>query len=313
MNNTSAVIIRNDPLFDQLVPRDAVVEKLLDGHKWTEGPAWDKKSGYLLFSDIPNNAIFKWQEGKGESLFMQPAGYSGKEPFTGREPGTNGLTFDSSGRLVACEHGDRRISRLEADGKTKTTIVDKFEGKKFNSPNDLVYSSKGDLYFTDPPYGLPKQMDDPARELDYCGVYLLNSKGKLSLLTREITRPNGIALSPDEKKLYVACSDPEKAVWMVYDLKPDGTITNGKIFFDTTEWARAKKPGLPDGMKVDMKGNLFATGPGGVHVFSPEGKLLGTFDTGVPTANVAWGDDGSTLYITANTTLLRVRLTTRGF
>ncbi len=311
--NTSAVIIRNDPLFDQLVPRDAAVEKLLDGHQWTEGPAWDKKSGYLLFSDIPNNAIFKWQEGKGETLFMQPAGYSGKEPFTGREPGTNGLTFDSSGRLVACEHGDRRISRLEADGKTKTTIVDKFEGKRFNSPNDLVYSSKGDLYFTDPPYGLPKQMDDPARELDYCGVYLLNSKGKLSLLTREITRPNGIALSPDEKKLYVACSDPEKAVWMVYDLKPDGTVTNGKIFFDATEWARAKKPGLPDGMKVDMKGNLFATGPGGVHVFSPEGKLLGTFDTGVPTANVAWGNDGSTLYITANTTLLRVKLTTRGY
>lgn len=310
---SAAKIVRHDPAFDKLVSANVLVEKLVDGHKWAEGPVWNRKDGYLLFSDIPNNAIFQWREGKGESLFMQPAGYTGKEPFTGREPGTNGLTYDSEGRLVACEHGDRRVSRLEADGKTKTTLADKYDGKRLNSPNDLVYKSNGDLYFTDPIYGLPKGAEDPARELDFCGVYRLSPSGKLTLLTKEITRPNGIAFSPDEKKLYVASSDPDKAIWMVYDVQPDGTIANGKVFFDATAWAKEKRPGLPDGMKVDKDGNIFATGPGGVHVFSPEGKLLGTFDTGVPTANVAWGNDGSTLYITANTALLRVKLNTKGF
>src|SRR5262245_36425839 len=314
--DSAAKIVSLDPAFDKLVPPGANVEKLVDGHKWVEGPLWNRKDGYALFSDIPNNAIIKWQEGKGESVFMQPAGYTGKEPFTGREPGTNGLTYDSEGRLVACEHGDRRVSRLEADGKTKTTLADKYDGKRLNSPNDLVYKSNGDLYFTDPIYGLPKGADDPARELDFCGVYILSPKekgGKLTLLTKEITRPNGIAFSPDEKKLYVASSDPDKAIWMVYDVEPDGTIANGKVFFDATAWAKEKRPGLPDGMKVDKDGNLFATGPGGGLVFSPEGKPLGTFDPGVPTANVGWGGDGSTLYITANTALLRVKLNTKGF
>ncbi|MGH9848025.1 MAG: SMP-30/gluconolactonase/LRE family protein [Blastocatellia bacterium] len=304
-------IVRSDPRFDKLVPAGAKVEKLAEGHRWTEGPVWNRKENYLLFSDIPNNAIYKWQEGKGESLFLQPAGYSGSAPFTGKEPGTNGLIYDAEGRLVSCDHGDRRVARLNDDGKTKTTLVDRFEGKRLNSPNDLVYKSNGDLYFTDPPYGLPKQ-DDPSRELDFCGVYRLAKNGKLTLLTKEITRPNGIAFSPDEKKLYVACSDREKAVWMAYDVKPDGMLANGKVFFDATAWAKEKRPGLPDGLKVDKDGNLFATGPGGVHVFAPDGKLLGTFDTGVPTANVAWGDDGSTLYITANTALLRVKLATKG-
>lgn len=310
--NSAARIVRLDPAFDKLVPADARVEKLVDEHQWTEGPVWNRKEGYLLFSDIPNNAIIKWQEGKGESVFLQPAGYSGKAPFTGHEPGTNGLIYDSEGRLVACDHGERRVYLLEADGKTKKTLADKYNGKRLNSPNDLIYKSNGDLYFTDPPYGLPKQMDDPGRELDFCGVYRLSKDGKLTLLTKEITRPNGIALSPDEKKLYVASSDPDKAIWMVYDVQPDGTIANGKVFFDATAWAKEKRPGLPDGLKVNKDGNLFATGPGGVHVFSPDGKHLGTFDTGAPTSNVAWGNDGSTLYITANTALLRVKLNTKG-
>ncbi|HKQ72197.1 MAG TPA: SMP-30/gluconolactonase/LRE family protein [Blastocatellia bacterium] len=308
----AAKIVSLDPAFDKLVPASAKVEKLVDGHKWVEGPVWNRKEGYLLFSDIPNNAIIKWQEGKGESVFMQPAGYTGKDPFTGKEPGTNGLTYDSEGHLVACEHGDRRVSRLEADGKTKKTLADKYNGKRLNSPNDLTYKSNGDLYFTDPIYGLPQQEKDPARELDFCGVYRLSKDGKLTLLTKEITRPNGIALSPDEKKLYVASSDHDKAIWMVYDAHSNGTISNGKVFFDATAWVKEGRPGLPDGMKVDKDGNLFATGPGGVLVFSPEGKHLGTFDTGVPTANVGWGGDGSTLYITANTALLRVKLNTKG-
>jgi gluconolactonase len=305
-------IVSLDPRFNRIAPADVKVEKLAGGYKWAEGPVWNRKESFLLFSDIPNNSIIKWRAGEGASVFMNPSGYTGKEPFEGREPGTNGLTYDSSGRLVACEHGDRRVSRLEADGKTKTTLADRFEGKRLNSPNDLVYKSNGDLYFTDPIYGLPKGADDPRRELDFCGVYRLSKDGKLTLLTKEITRPNGIAFSPDEKKLYVASSDREKAIWMVYDVKSDGTITNGRIFFDSTSWVKEGRKGLPDGMKVDKDGNLFATGPGGVHVFTPDAKHLGTFDTGVPTANCGWGDDGSTLYITANTDLLRVKLNTKG-
>jgi gluconolactonase len=308
----AATIVRKDPRFDKLVPADAKVEKLVDGYVWVEGPVWNKKESYLLFSNIPKNEIIKWQEGKGASQFLSPSGYSGKEPFTGREPGTNGLTYDAEGRLVMCQHGDRRIARLDADGKTITGLADKYEGKRLNSPNDLVYHSNGDLYFTDPPYGLPKNWDDPGRELDFCGVYRLGKNGKLTLLTKELTRPNGIAFSPDEKKLYVASSDPDKAIWMVYDVNPDGTIANGKVFFDATAWAKEKKPGLPDGMKIDKDGNLFASGPGGLHVFAPDGTLLGTFDTGVPTSNCSWGDDGSTLYITANTALLRVKLNAKG-
>ncbi|MBS1786931.1 MAG: SMP-30/gluconolactonase/LRE family protein [Acidobacteria bacterium] len=304
-------IVRLDPAFDKLVPADAKVEKLAEGYAWTEGPVWNKKDGYLLFSNIPGNEIIKWQQGTGASQFLHPSGYSGKDPFTGKEPGTNGLTYDAQGKLVMCQHGDRRIARLEADGKI-IAVAAIFNGKRFNSPNDLVYDSKGNLYFTDPIYGLPKGADDPGREMDYCGVYRVDKNGKITLLTKEITRPNGIALSPDEKKLYVASSDPDKAIWMVYDLKSDGTIANGKVFFDATAWAKEGKPGLPDGMKIDKGGNLFATAPGGLHVFSPDGKHLGYFDTGVPTANCAFGDDGSTLYITANTALLRVKLTTKG-
>lgn len=305
-------IVRLDPAFDKLVPPDAKVEKLAEGYNWVEGPVWNRRENYLLFSDIPSNSIYKWKEGEGASLFLKPSGYTGKEPFQGKEPGTNGLTYDSEGRLVACEHGDRRVSRLEADGKTKTTLADRYQGKRLNSPNDLTYRSNGDLYFTDPIYGLPKGADDPQRELDFCGVYRLSKDGKLTLLTKEITRPNGIAFSPDEKKLYVASSDPDKAIWMVYDIQPDGTTANGKVLFDATAWVKEGKQGLPDGMKVDRDGNLFATGPGGVHVFSPQGKLLGTFDTGVPTANCSWGNDGSTLYITADKALLRVKLSTKG-
>ena len=304
--------IRLDPRFDAIVPSNAETEKLAGGYQWTEGPLWNRKENFLLFSEIPSNSILKWKEGEGVSVFMRPSGYTGKDRFEGIEPGTNGLTYDTQGLLVACEHGDRRVTRLEADGKTKTTLADRYNDKRLNSPNDLVYKANGDLYFTDPIYGLPKGADDPRRELDFCGVYRLTKDGKLTLLTKEITRPNGIAFSPDEKKLYVASSDPEKAIWMVYDVNADGNISNGKVFFDSTSWVKEGKKGLPDGMKVDKDGNLFATGPGGVIVFSPDGKHLGTFDTGVPTSNCAWGNDGSTLYITANYDLLRIKLNTRG-
>jgi len=303
-------IVRLDPRFDLLVPRDAVLEKVAGGFAWVEGPVWDRKVGYLLFSDIPNNSVFKRQEGAGVSLFLKPSGYTGEAVFEGREPGSNGLAFDSDGRLVLCEHGDRRIARLEADGR-KTTLADRYEGKRLNSPNDLVFKTNGDLYFTDPPFGLPKAFDDPAKELDFSGVYRLSTSGQLSLLTRDIKAPNGIAFSPDEKTLYVSNADPNAAVWMAYHVRDDGTLGSGRVFFDATSWTRAKR-GVPDGMKIDKDGNIFAAGPGGIHVFAPNGTHLGGIETGLATSNAAWGDDGSVLYITASTAIYRIRLSTTG-
>ncbi len=309
---TLGTIERKDPKFDALIPKDASVEILAGGFEWAEGPVWDKKHGFLLFTDIPNNRVMKWSPKDGLSEFLKPSGYTGTAPFKGREPGANGLTFDSAGTLILCQHGDRRISKLAPDGKSFVTLVDKYMGKRLNSPNDLVYNKAGDLYFTDPPYGLPEQMKDPGKELDFQGVYRLSAKGELTLLTKDMSRPNGIAFSPDEKILYVANSDPDKAVWMAFPVKADGTLEAGKVFFDSTEAFKAKKPGLPDGMKVDQKGNVFATGPGGVYVFAPDGTHLGTLATGVPTANCGWGDDGSTLYITADKQLVRIKTTTKG-
>jgi gluconolactonase len=303
-------IERLDPRFDKLIAKDTQMEKLTDGFDWSEGPVWDKKGGYLLFSDIPKNMIWKWSEKEGKSSFLKPSGYSGKEPFTGKEPGSNGLLLDKQNRLVMCQHGDRRVARREADG-TITTLADKYMGKRLNSPNDGVYHSNGDLYFTDPPYGLPLIEKDPGKELDFQGVYKLTPKGELTLLTKEMSRPNGIALSPDEKTLYVANSDSAKAIWMAFPVKADGTLGKGKVFFDSTKWV-ASKLGAPDGMKVDQAGNIFATGPGGVLVFAPDGTHLGTLATGVRTANCGWGDDGSTLYITADKNLVRIKTTTKG-
>jgi gluconolactonase len=306
----AAKIIRLDPRFDALVPRDAVPEKVADGFAWVEGPVWNRTGGYLLFSDIPNNSVFKWKAGAGVSLFLKPSGYTGSAPFEGREPGSNGLTFDSAGRLVLCEHGDRRIARLEKDGG-KTTLADRYEGKRLNSPNDAVFKSNGDLYFTDPPFGLPRTFDDPHRELDFCGVYRLSTNGTLTLLTKDIKAPNGIAFSPSEKTLYITDVDPNRSAWLAYDVTDEGTITNGRVFFDATAWTKTKQ-GAPDGLKVDKDGNLFAAGPGGLYVFAPDGTHLGNIELGVPTANCAWGDDGAVLYITAGTALYRIALNTKG-
>ena len=307
---TFGKIKRLDPRFDKLIPLNAELEKLAEGFAWSEGPIWIKDGGYLLFSDIPNNLSRKWKEGEGLSVYMQPSGYTGATK-RGGEPGTNGLTVDSQGRLTMCEHGDRRITRLE-HGK-KTVLADKFEGKRFNSPNDLTYNSKGDLYFTDPPYGLEKNWDDPARELDFCGVYRLSKDGQLSAVIKDLTRPNGLAFSPDEKHLYIAVSDnPNNAVYMIYDVNSDGTVTNGRKFFDASDWAKASRPGAPDGMKVDKDGNLWATGPGGIYVFAPDATLLGNIDTGERTANLNWGEDGSTLFVCADAYLGRIKTGTKG-
>lgn len=305
-----AGIVRHDPRLDALVPKHAKLEKLADGFDWSEGPVWDASRKRLLFSDIPKNMIWEWSQGSGLKPFLKPAGYTGASK-RGGESGCNGLAFDSKGRLILCQHGDRRVAKLNDDGKTFTTIADRYRGRRFNSPNDLVFKSNGDLYFTDPPYGLEKGQDDPARELDFCGVYRVRSDGQVTLLTKEITRPNGIGFSPDEKTLYVACSDPKMAIWMAYAMKSDGTLGEGKIFHDCTKQV-GKYKGLPDGLKLDTLGNLFATGPGGVSVFTPQADYLGRIDPGHATANCGWGEDGATLFLTANKTLYRIKLQSRG-
>jgi gluconolactonase len=306
---TIGKIHRLDPRLDMLLAPDARIEVIASGFDWSEGPLWIKDGGYLIFSDIPRNSVMKWKEGEGVSLYIKPSGFTGVGDY-GREPGSNGLTLDLQGRLVSCEHGDRRVSRLEPAGG-KRTLVDNYQGKRLNSPNDVVFRSNGDMYFTDPPYGLPGNWDDPRRELDFCGVFRLARDGHLSLLTGEMTRPNGLAFSPDETTLYVAQSDPKRAIWMAFPVKADGMISPGRVFADVTEMV-GKYPGLPDGMKVDRNGNVFATGPGGVHVFAPDGKTLGRIETGEATANCAWGDDGSTLYIAADMYICRVKTKTKG-
>jgi gluconolactonase len=306
---TIGSVVREDARLDALVSSEAPIEVLASGFEWAEGPVWFSDGGYLLFSDIPNNAIHRWSEAEGLTLWMQPSGYTGVVDY-GAEPGSNGLTRDPQGRLVLCEHGDRRVSVLTENGG-KLSLADRYQGKRLNSPNDVVFKSDGAMYFTDPPYGLPNRWDDPLRELDYCGVYRLSPAGELTLLTAEMSRPNGLAFSPDEKTLYVANSDPERAVWTAYDVQPDGSLEGGRVFADVTPLYGAL-PGLPDGMKVDQHGNLFATGPGGVHVYDPSGELLGRIDPGVATANCAWGEDGSTLFLASDMYVCRIRTLTRG-
>ncbi|GIW84575.1 MAG: gluconolactonase [Gemmataceae bacterium] len=303
-------IERKDPRIDALIPKDAVIEVLAAGFKWTEGPVWDKKNNALLFTDIPNNRVMIWSEREGVKTYLEPSGYTGKNKFTGYEPGANGLAFDKDGHLILCQHGDRRIARYK--NGTFETIVDRYMGKRFNSPNDLVFARNGDLYFTDPPYGLPQGVKDPAKELDFQGVFRLSAKGELTLLTKEMSRPNGIGLSPDEKTLYVANSDPERAVWIAFPIKDDGTLGPGKVIHDATAEVKAGKPGLPDGLKVDQKGNIFATGPDGVFVFAPDFTYLGKIVIGDRNANCAFGNDGSVLYICANDKIVRIKTTTKG-
>lgn len=297
-------IHRIDPRFDAIVGKDAHLEKIADGFDWSEGPVWQKSDKRLLFSDIPKNMIWQWSKDTGLKPFLHHSGYTGSQK-RGGESGCNGLALNADGKLVLCQHGDRRVALLNEDGKTFTTLADRYEGKRFNSPNDLVFHSNGDLYFTDPPYGLEKGPSDPQRELNFCGVYRLGKNGKVTLLTKEMSRPNGIGLSPDEKTLYVANSDPARAHWMAYPLNADGTLGNGKVFYDVTRHV-GKMPGLPDGLKLDKQGNLYATGPGGVWVLTPQAELLGRIDPECATANCGWGEAGSTLFLTADKTLCRI-------
>ena len=315
-------IERLDPALDQIIPGQPALEKVATGFTWTEGPVWIP-AGYLLFADIPSNSIRKWAPGAGVSVFLQPSGYKGATPYGGKEPGSNGMTLDRSGRLTVAGHAHRDVWRLETlDPKGQVTVLaDSYEGKKLNSPNDLVYKSDGSLYFTDPPYGLPTQSDnDPIKELQMSGVYRIPkafdqkpgtapARNQLQLLSKDLPRPNGIAFSPDEKYLYVDNSQPKK-LWMRYRVKQDGTLTDAKVFYDATSDTR---PGAPDGMKVDRQGNVYSSGPGGIWIFSPAGKPLGTILLPERASNVNWGGaDRKTLYITASSSIYRVTLKVPG-
>jgi gluconolactonase len=298
-------ILRVDPRFEVLVPTNARIEKLADGFVFIEGPVWIADEARLVFSDVRDNVIYQWTETEGVSPLISPV-FEGDA--TGlRSISANGLTLDLQGQLIICEHGNRLISRLEEDG-TRTTLVDNYEGRRLNSPNDAVYGLDGWLYFTDPPYGLEGLEESPLRELDFNGIYRLDAFGELQLLYADQTRPNGIALSPDGSTLYVANSDANDKAWYAYDIGQDG-LSNPRVFYDVNDQTA---PGAADGMTVDLYGNIFATGPGGVWVFAPDGTHLGTIQLDEVVANVGWGDDGTTLYMTASTGLYRIGLTTEG-
>lgn len=302
-------IERIDPALDSLIDPAATVEKIADGMKWSEGPLWLESENMLIFSDVPTNTIYKWTEEKGKEVYLTPSGYSGKTPYSDEE-GSNGLTLSNDGKLVLCQHGDRQVAvmdaPLNAPAPKYVALANNFQGKKLNSPNDAVFNSKGDLFFTDPPYGLPKKSADPSREIPFHGVFKA-SNGVVTLISDTITRPNGIAFFPGEKRLIIANSDPEKAVWYTIDLTENDSVTTMRVFHDATENTKTEK-GLPDGLKVDKHGNVFASGPGGIWIFDHEGKVLGKIRLNEPTANCAFSGDGKILYITSNMNLLRVRL-----
>lgn len=301
-------VIRKDPALDNLLTPGTKIEKLAGGFLFTEGPVWDREGGHLLFSDPNNNLIYRWTPDGEVSVYRSHSGYTGTNIGEYGQPGSNGLTLDKQGRLTINEHGNRRVTRLEKNG-VLTVLADRYEGKRLNSPNDLVYRSDGALYFTDPPFGLPKFFDDPRKELPYSGVFCLIS-GTLKLVSTDLSGPNGLAFSPDEKYLYVDNWDLKKEVIMRYEVQPDGTLADRKVFFDSTG-----EPGEDawDGMKIDQRGNLYLSGPGGLWIISPEGKHLGTIVGPEHPHNMTWGDeDGKTLYMCAQTGLYRIRFNVPG-
>jgi gluconolactonase len=301
-------INRLDPALDALISPGTKIEKLAGGFLFTEGPVWVRDGGYLLLSDPNNNLIYRWSQNDGVSIYRTHSGYTGMDIGEYGQPGSNGLTLDKEGRLTINEHGNRRVTRLEKNGQL-TILANRYQGKRLNSPNDLVYRSDGALYFTDPPFGLPKFFDDPRKELPFSGVFCLIG-GELKLVSTDLTGPNGLAFSPDEKYLYVDDWDDKRKVIMRYAVHPDGSLSDGEIFLDATN---ERDENAWDGMKVDQNGNLYLSGPGGLWIISAEGKHLGTVVGPEHPHNLAWGDeDGKTLYLCAQTGLYRIRVNIPG-
>ncbi|CAN5239486.1 SMP-30/gluconolactonase/LRE family protein [soil metagenome] len=307
---TTGSIERIDPALDAIISKDAVIEIIAAGFKWSEGPLWLDKQNMLLFSDIPANIIYKWTEAKGKEIYLIPSGYTSNVQRSG-ETGSNGLLLNKNGKLVMCQHGNRQMAMMDAaiDNPKPVflTIAGSYVGKKLNSPNDAAYRRNGDLFFTDPPYGLEKNMDDPLKELPYQGVYKVTQAGVVKLLTDSITRPNGIAFLPGQKTLLVGNSDGDKPFIYAYDLAANDSLINPRIFCNGGALPIADKGGF-DGIKVDKHGNVFASGPGGICIFNKDGKMLGLIRIPGRTSNCAFADDEETLYITADMYLMRVKM-----
>jgi gluconolactonase len=301
-------IERFDPALDKIVAPGAQVEKLAEGFTWAEGPAWIRAGGYLLFTDVPANTLYRWSPAAGLAIFLKPSGYEGPQRSGLREPGANGLIVADDRSILLADSGNRAIARLALDSRRKTTLATHFAGRRFNSPNDLVRRADGTIFFTDPPYGLTGLNASPDKELDFNGVYRLSPDGTVAVIDRSLSYPNGIVLSPDERVLFVANSDPQRPVWIAYDLDAAGKPTGQRIFADASDLLGPTAPGLPDGMAMSPDGHLFATAPGGVLVFASDGQRLGRIRTGAAVANCAFGDDGRVLYMTSDHMLARVRL-----
>ncbi|MBX2945267.1 MAG: SMP-30/gluconolactonase/LRE family protein [Cyclobacteriaceae bacterium] len=306
---TIGSVERLNSALDNIIQMDSPIEILGEGFEWSEGPVWVEAESMLLFSDVPKNTIYKWTEAKGIETYLIPSGFTGTKTES-KEPGSNGLLLDGNGRLVLCQHGNRQMAYMNAPLSNPkpdfTPLANRYDGKKFNSPNDAAFRGN-DLFFTDPPYGLPKQASDPEKEIPFQGVYKVSPTGEVTLVIDSLTRPNGIAFFSDNSTFIVANSDPNKAIWYKYSLGENDSIIHASVFYDATANTKTE-PGLPDGLKIDMHGNVFATGPGGVWIFSTGGKVLGKIKLPVPTANCALTPDEKTLYITADKYLLRVKL-----
>lgn len=307
-------ITRLHPALDKLIDPASPVEVIASGYRWSEGPVWVRDGGYLLFSDVPANVVYRWTRGDGARPFLSPSGLAGPIPAGIREAGANGLTVASDGALIVADSGSRAIARVDLATKRKTILADRFEGKRFNSCNDVAIGRDGAIYFTDPPYGLAEGDDSPLKELDFNGVFRLRPDGNVELIDRSLSRPNGVALSPAGDKLYIACSDEKRPEIRAYDLAADGSPTGpGRRFVDfSTELAR-KLPGLPDGLEVARTGHLFASGPGGLYIIAPDGTKLGMIAVGKAVANCAFGEDGKTLFLTASDMVAGVRLKVSGW
>ena len=299
-----------DASLGTIISANAKIEIIATGLDWSEGPLWIEKNKMLLFSDVPQNTVYKWTEEKGKEIYLAPSGYTDTAK-RGGETGSNGLLLDSAGNLVLCQHGNRQMAKMQAPvdkpAATYISIASNYHGKRFNSPNDAVYNRKGELFFTDPPYGLEKNMADPKKETAYQGVYKVNREGNVSLLVDSVTRPNGIAFFPGDKKLIIANSDPDKPYWYLYDVDDNGNLQNGKIFYNASGAGKNVK-GLPDGLKIDKNGTVFASGPGGIWIFNAEAKLLGKIKLSEAVSNCALSTDEKTLFITNDMNVLRIKL-----